>query len=144
MHAGAHAPAAAAAAVATGATPPVGSPEWVSQLEKIREVCLKADVDHSLIDGFLAASGSPRQQQHQGNIDAFVPLTAALAASRMSETPLGAKCENFDVENLAIEEPLGEVFGPGGDPESLNFDVQEVLMDTDMVGDDVLAAGWAP
>lgn len=121
----------AAGAVAAAATPPVGSQEWISQLERIREVCQKAQVEHSLIDGFLTASGSPQQQKEQA-INAFVPLTAALAASHMGESL------------LEVEEPLGEVFGEGEGPESLDFDVQDILMDTDMVGDDVLVAGWAP
>lgn len=138
MHGVAPAGTPAASQQDTGATPPVGSQEWISQLERIREVCQKAEVDHSLIDGFLAASGAPQPLQ-QPKMDAFVPLTAALAASLMSETPYGAE----NCEKLEVEEPLGEVFGTG-DPESLDFDVQEVLMDTDMVGDDVLAAGWAP
>lgn len=119
-------------------TPPVGSAEWVSQLERIREVCQKAQVNHALIDGFLAASGAPLHPK-MPNMNPYMPLITDLANSHMSEAPYGA-----DQENLEAVEPLADVFGTGDAPEKLDFDIQEVLMDTDMVGDDVLLAGWAP
>jgi hypothetical protein len=45
--------------VAAAAMPAVGSAEWTSQLQKIKDVCRKAMVDHTLIDGLLADSVAP-------------------------------------------------------------------------------------
>ncbi|NJR43278.1 MAG: hypothetical protein HC767_12100 [Akkermansiaceae bacterium] len=80
----------------------------------------------------------PQQQQH-AQIEVYTPLPDTLAASYVSETPYGV-----GYDKLQADEPLGEVFGKGGAPEALDFDIQEVLKDTDMVGDDVLVAAWAP
>jgi hypothetical protein len=135
-----HIASAPGARATAAAMPAVGSAEWISQLQKIKDVCQKAQVDYTLIDGFLAASGAP-QQFPQPHPNPFQTVPDAFAASRASETPSGVDYDNAQNNFQEVE----EIGLRAGLSERLNFEnIQDILMDTDMVGDDCLVAAWAP
>jgi hypothetical protein len=116
------------------AQPPVGSPEWRAQLERIRDVCRKAQVDHRLIDGFLAAS-CPEPPD--------VPLLA-------TQCPLGTPAL-LRTSSHASEAPVDQAPSCVTDPwegpcaaDGLDLAVHSLLLDTNMVGDDLAMPAWAP
>lgn len=108
---------------AASAQPGIGSPEWRQQLERIREVCRTAAVDHSIIDGFLS-SGCPEHRQTE---------QAASALQRM--TASGASEHEPDMETNAadFESALNTFCDDGGFGD----------MDTDLV-DGLMMPAWAP
>jgi hypothetical protein len=73
------------------------------QLQKIKDVCQKAQVDCTLIDGCLAASGVLKQFP-QPHANPFQTVPDAFAASRVSETPFGVDNDNAQNNFQEFEE----------------------------------------
>jgi hypothetical protein len=118
------------AGVGAAAMPSVGSAEWISQLQKIRQVCQKAQVDHTLIDGFLAASCQQVLQPHTNTSQTDTDVSAT---NHVCETPLKDEC---DQENTQQVEEIGH--SRDALERWIVKNIQEVLMNTDLVEEDYL------
>ena len=105
--------------------PGVGSAQWRQQLERIRDVCRSAAVDHSIIDGFLA-SGCPETRQSGQSGAALHHVTASGASEH--RPPVCVDPADFESALNAVCQGSMEGFGD---------------MDTDLA-DGMLTAAWAP
>eukprot|EP00892_Ulva_mutabilis_P001739 jgi/Ulvmu1/11566/UM079_0009.1 len=107
------------------AHPGVGSQLWRHQLERIREVCRSAAVDHSIIDGFLA-SGCPELRQTEQRAAALHQVTVSGASEH--QPSVFADAVNFEPDLNAVDCDVVDGFGD---------------MDVDLA-DGLLTAAWAP
>jgi hypothetical protein len=125
--------------------PAFGSSAWRAQLEKIREVCRNADVDHSVIDGFLAASGHGLELGQASSAPEAMCRMGSHASQVVADKPVNTK-SGADVEKEGRLMLTGFGSSPGGGtslPDFQLLDLGNGMFDTDVMGDDMLTAAWA-
>jgi hypothetical protein len=136
------------------AQPLYGSLEWHGQLQRIRAVCQQSGVEHSLIDGMIAAAGAAPLAMPPPSVSGTVDRTPASDLLRNMEG-LSVKRDGSAMGEQVAEAGAADALlrVPGSfasldlvDTAGMMFTRadDDMLMRDASLGDDCLAAAWAP